>query len=75
MLLLATIILGLMSRTLTQLNVMSLGFGLNALSGLRNAVAFLGSAAWLFEDTLQPAISQLVEGSPGVDDAPVSNRA
>lgn len=60
-LLLATIILGLLSRTLTQLNVMSLGFGLNALVAFGTLSLSLGSAAWLFEDTLQPAISQLVE--------------
>jgi flagellar biosynthetic protein FliR len=60
-LLLATIILGLLSRTMTQLNVMSLGFGLNALVAFGALAISLGSAAYLFEDEFQPAISRLLE--------------
>ncbi len=62
-LLLASIILGLVGRTLTQLNVMSLGFGLNIVVALVALALSLGSAAWLLEDQLQPAISQMVDAS------------
>ena len=55
-LLLATLILGLVSRTLPQLNVMALGFGLNALVTLAAIGVSLGGAAWVFQDQLEPML-------------------
>ncbi len=49
-LLLANLILGLISRTLPQLNVMALGFGINILLVLMIMMASLGAIAWLFQD-------------------------
>lgn len=60
-LLLASIILGLIGRTLTQLNVMSLGFGINVVVALVVLAMSLGSAAWLLEDHFQPATAQMVD--------------
>jgi flagellar biosynthetic protein FliR len=55
--LLATLILGMISRTLPQLNILSVGFGLNTLVALAALAVTFGSVAWLFENELHPAIS------------------
>ncbi|HVU88783.1 MAG TPA: flagellar biosynthetic protein FliR [Pirellulales bacterium] len=60
-LLLASIMLGLVSRTITQLNVMSLGFGLNVVVALFALAMSLGSAAWLLEDQVQPTVKQMID--------------
>lgn len=60
-LMLATMVLGLIGRTTPQFNVLSLGFGLNALVTLGVLMTSLGTMAWLFQDELQPAVSALVE--------------
>lgn len=60
-LLLATLVLGLVSRTVPQLNIFSLGFALNALA-MFVAVAFsLGGIAWLFEDQVPLFLDSLFE--------------
>ena len=58
-LLLATLILGLIGRTLPQLNVLSMGFGLNALLALAALALSLGAAAWAFQDQIQPAMETI----------------
>ena len=55
-LLLATLILGLIGRTLPQLNILALGFGLNALLAFAALGLTLGAAAWAFQDQIQPAM-------------------
>ena len=60
-LLLSTLILGLIGRTLPQLNVLTLGFGVNALLAFAVLGLTLGSAAWAFQDQLQPAIETIME--------------
>jgi flagellar biosynthetic protein FliR len=60
-LLLATLVLGLIGRTLPQLNVLALGFGMNAMVTFGMMMISLGTMAWLFQDELQPAISALLE--------------
>lgn len=54
-LLLATVILGLLSRTIPQLNVMALGFGLNAAVTLIALAISLAGAAWVFQEYLESA--------------------
>lgn len=56
-LLLASLVLGIVSRTLPQLNVMALGFGLNAIVTFGILSASLAGMAWLFEDEIEPALS------------------
>lgn len=60
-LLLATIVLGLISRSLPQLNVLALGFGLNALVTFGVLGISLGGAAWLVQDRLEPTFQSVVE--------------
>ncbi|MEX0675753.1 MAG: flagellar biosynthetic protein FliR [Pirellulales bacterium] len=55
-LLLATVIIGLVSRTLPQLNVLSLGFGVNALVALAAFGVSLGGACWIFQDQIEPVL-------------------
>jgi flagellar biosynthetic protein FliR len=59
-LLLATFLLGLLSRTLPQLNVMALGFGFNALVTLGALSLSVGAAAWAFQDEIEPALATIV---------------
>ena len=60
-LLLATLILGLVGRTVPQLNILSLGFGLNALLAFAALGLTLGAAVWAFEDQIQPAMETIFD--------------
>jgi flagellar biosynthetic protein FliR len=60
-LLLATIVLGLISRSLPQLNVLALGFGLNAMVTFSVLSVSLAGAAWLVQDRLEPTFTGLME--------------
>ena len=59
--LLTTLVLGLVSRTLPQLNILAVGFGLNAL--LTFAVLFLslGTTFWVFQNEIEPALETLLD--------------
>ncbi len=63
-LLLATLIVGFVSRTLPQLNVMSLGFGINALVAIAAVGVSLGGAAWLFQEQLQTRAADRIARHP-----------
>jgi flagellar biosynthetic protein FliR len=60
-LLMSNLVLGLISRTLPQINVIAVGFSVNAL--LAMAVLFLsvGAAAWTFQDPTIEALQRLRE--------------
>jgi flagellar biosynthetic protein FliR len=60
-LMLATLILGLVSRTLPQINILSLGFGLNALLAFAVVGMTLGVAAWAFQDQIEPTIETILD--------------
>ncbi len=55
-LLLATLVLGVIGRTLPQLNVLSLGFGLNSLLAFAAVALTIGIAVWAFADRIAPAL-------------------
>ena len=59
-LLLSTLALGLISRTLPQLNVLALGFGVNALLTFGVLGLSLGAAAWVFQEQVEPAVDILL---------------
>jgi flagellar biosynthetic protein FliR len=59
-LLLATISLGLISRTLPQMNIMALGFGFNVLVALGILALSIGGIAWLFQEQLEPAVETIL---------------
>ncbi|HEY4759238.1 MAG TPA: flagellar biosynthetic protein FliR, partial [Thermoguttaceae bacterium] len=60
-LLLATLILGLISRTVPQLNVLVLGLGLNSLLIFGALALTLGTAAWTFQEQIEPALEVLLD--------------
>jgi flagellar biosynthetic protein FliR len=49
-LLLANLLLGLINRTMPQLNIIAVGFGLNVMILMLVTAASLGAIAWLFQD-------------------------
>jgi flagellar biosynthetic protein FliR len=59
--LLATLVLGLISRTLPQLNVMNLGFGINSMITLAGLALSLGTMAWVFQEHVEPMLNLMVE--------------
>ena len=59
--LLATLILGLIGRTLPQLNVMAIGFGLNAMLTFAMMLLSLGAAFLVFQEHIAPAMETLLE--------------
>ncbi len=59
-LLLGTLVLGLISRTVPQLNVLILGFGLNSLLIFGALALTLGGVAWTFQEQIEPALELLL---------------
>ncbi|NLY00685.1 MAG: flagellar biosynthetic protein FliR [Rhodopirellula sp.] len=60
-LLLATLVMGLISRTLPQLNIMAIGFGLNAMVAFGAVALSLGAAVWVFQEQIEPALEILLD--------------
>lgn len=58
-LLLSTIVLGLISRTLPQLNVILIGFNLNSMLTLAAIFLSLGSLAWTFQESIVDVLTDL----------------
>jgi flagellar biosynthetic protein FliR len=59
-LLLATLIVGLVGRTLPQLNVMALGFSFGALVTMATLSVSLGAAAWILQAQLDPFLQTVL---------------
>lgn len=60
-LLLATLVMGLVTRTLPQLNILVFGFGLNVLATFGVLALSLGSLAWVLQDQFEPAVSAMLD--------------
>jgi len=60
-LLLSTLVMGLISRTLPQLNILAVGFGMNAMLTFGTLALSLGAAVWVFQDQLEPAMEILLD--------------
>lgn len=60
-LLLATVVVALIGRTVPQLNVMALGFGLNSVVTFAGLAITLGVAAWVFQSHVARALEMLLE--------------
>jgi flagellar biosynthesis protein FliR len=61
--LVATLVIGLIGRTLPQLNVMVLGFGLNAMTMYAVLMFSLGGAVWVFQDQVEPILDVLLRAA------------
>ncbi len=59
-LLLATLVLGLVSRSLPQLNILALGFGFNAIVTFAVLTVSFGGVAWLLQDRLEPTLETVL---------------
>ncbi len=60
-LLLATLALGLIGRTLPQLNLFAVGFGLNAMLTFALLGLVLGTAAWAFQEEVGSALQTILD--------------
>jgi flagellar biosynthetic protein FliR len=60
-LLLATVVMGLVGRTVPQLNVMNLGFGLNSLLTFAIVAISFGGLFWAFENQITPALETILD--------------
>lgn len=60
-LLLSTLVTGLISRALPQLNILALGFGINAMMTLAILSVSLGGIAWVFRDFTERGLDQMFE--------------
>jgi flagellar biosynthetic protein FliR len=60
-LLLTTLVMGLIGRTVPQLNILIIGFGLNALLIFAVLALTLGAAALAFQAQLEPALQTLLD--------------
>lgn len=58
-LLLATLIVAVISRTLPQLNSIAVGLNFNSLVVLAATATCIGSAAWVFQDEIGPALNRV----------------
>jgi flagellar biosynthetic protein FliR len=55
------LVTGLISRTLPQLNVMAVGFNINAFVLLGTFCATLGAAAWVFQEQVDSTIDVITK--------------
>lgn len=60
-LLLSTLIMGLVSRTLPQLNILAVGFGLNSMVLMGGLMLSLGAIAWIFQQQVEPTLELLTD--------------
>jgi len=60
-LLLATLVMGLIGRTVPQLNVMNMGFALNSLLTFAVLSLTLGAALWAFRGQIEPTLETLLD--------------
>lgn len=60
-LLISNLVLGLISRTLPQINVIAVGFSLNSLLALALLFLSVGGAAWMFQDPAADVTQWLAE--------------
>ena len=58
-LLLATLVLGLIGRTMPQINILAVGFGINSLLTMGRLFVSLGTVAWAFPQQMTAAIELL----------------
>ena len=64
-LLLSTLVMGLISRTLPQLNIMAVGFGMNSMITFGVLMFVVGAAVWVFQQQVEPTLQILFEAVGG----------
>lgn len=66
-LLLSTLLLGLVSRTLPQINVLAVGFGLNSMLTIGAILVSVGGVAWTFQEPIVDTLERLQEAVVPID--------
>lgn len=61
-LLLSTLVMGLISRTLPQLNIIAVGFSVNSMASLAMLSLTLGVVGYVFQDEIEPVVVDIVQG-------------
>ena len=56
----STVVLGLIARTMPQLNILAVGFGLNSMLSLGVMGFSIGIAVWVFQDRVEPTIQMVL---------------
>lgn len=69
-LLLSTLVMGLISRTLPQLNILAVGFGVNAMITFGMMAFTLGASIWVFQNQVEPSLQILFEALEVSQSAP-----
>jgi len=64
-LVLGTLVLGLVSRTIPQLNLLAVGLGLNSMLAFAAIFLTLGATAMVFQDQLEPALQIVLKALHG----------
>lgn len=62
--LMATLVLGFISRTLPQLNVMAVGLSLNTVLTIGVVALSLGAAVWVFQEQVGPVLDAIGDAAP-----------
>jgi flagellar biosynthetic protein FliR len=65
-LLMAILVLGLISRTLPQLNVIAIGFSLNSMVMMLTLALSLGAIAWVLQEQAESVIERMTEVVIGI---------
>ncbi len=60
-LLLSHLVLGLISRTMPQLNINALGFGFNSLIGMGMLALSLGAMVWMFQEQIDSLLENVLD--------------
>jgi len=58
--LLSILVIGLIGRTVPQLNIMMVGFGINSMLALAVMSLTLGAAAWTFQEQIEPVLETVL---------------
>lgn len=70
---LSTLVLGLISRTLPQINVLAVGFGVNSLLTIGAILVSIGGVAWTFQDPIVDVLERLQEAVVPINQSPSDN--
>ena len=60
-LLLTTLVMGLISRTLPQLNILMVGFGMNTMVTFGTLALVIGAAVWVFQRQVEPSLELICQ--------------
>ncbi len=63
--LLSTLIMGLISRTMPQLNILAVGFGMNAMLTFGVLALSIGASVYIYQDEIEPALTLMLQAIRG----------